>query len=48
MGEMIGGIWEGYGRDKGRDESLKAPLNKRFLLKNGRDDGKQVTIAKKR
>jgi hypothetical protein len=45
---MIGEIWEGYGRDEGRDKSLKTPLNKGFLLKNGRDDGKTNCCKKQR
>ena len=36
----MGEICEGYVRDEVRDEPLKTPLNKGFLLKNVRDDGK--------
>jgi hypothetical protein len=34
-------------RDKGRDDSLKVPLNKGLLLKNGRDEGKMSFLCKK-
>jgi len=33
----MGEICEGYVRDEVRDEPLKTPLNKGFLLKNVRD-----------
>ena len=42
---MKGGKRERYRRDEGRDESLKTPLNKGLLIKNGRDDEKKQAAS---